>query len=303
MTATPNTGTPDWQRGVVGAGKLLATIAAGTNTATVDVPPNAQTVLISYREFIINPAVTVVGVTSGLSYPGIQRTWQSGLGGDPVFLFSVLPALDAQVVVTWSGVLTVPTYIYSMTATEIVDVPELAGLLVQPVNETDQEGVLIVGYDGTNYQAVKTDNTGELLVRDQSVLEAMAQPGWGAPGQLVAMGGQYSGTLEPIQTDYNGRLIPQVPTQGLTGTLAAGTTQIAPDTSPSPKYLYGLDIAAAVGVQATVTLTDAGGDSIGMIVTPTTGESKSIDIKGFTAYSAVSIITDQPIKYCLRYFY
>lgn len=159
MTVT-NVGTPDWQRGTVGAGKILASLPSTTTTTRVDVPANAQTLVIVDKGGTSITALVVSGVSTNMEYPGMVRTFPAGLGNGNLYLFTVLPGLDSQVDVQVSPGFLGQWYIYSMTATALIDVAELSGI-VQPT-WTVLNGVTVPtgGWDGSHYEVFSCDSNG-----------------------------------------------------------------------------------------------------------------------------------------------
>lgn len=95
--------TPDYQFGVVNAQKLLATVPNGTNSVTVGVPPNAETLIVLTPGGINLFRCQVTGVTSGLSYAGIILPGQASASSGLQWFFDVSQAVDAQVTVTLSA--------------------------------------------------------------------------------------------------------------------------------------------------------------------------------------------------------
>jgi hypothetical protein len=125
--------TPDYQRGVVSAQSLLAVVPAHTLTATVGIPPNAETlVLISAAFTGVGVAVSCVGVTSGVTYPA-QRTREAGNPNAEYSVYvDVSSAADQEVVLTVSGSFGVPWYVYSDAGVHVVtDTSKYSNLLGQ----------------------------------------------------------------------------------------------------------------------------------------------------------------------------
>lgn len=99
--------TPDYQRGVVNAQVLLATVAAGTHTVTVGVPPNAESIMISLDGGAVTAGnAAMVGVSTGALYAGAAIK----IAGSPftsAWVFDAAEVVDAQVNVsvpsTWAS--------------------------------------------------------------------------------------------------------------------------------------------------------------------------------------------------------
>lgn len=117
--ATPaSVDTPDYQRGVVSAQKLLATVPGGTAAATVGLPPNVETLVVVVPGFDLTSA-TCVGVTSNATYPGIATRTGQGAGLTTAMYFDVSAALDASVTVTAGAAPNNTWYIYGDSGVHI----------------------------------------------------------------------------------------------------------------------------------------------------------------------------------------
>ena len=88
--------TPDYQRGIVNAQKLLSTGNAGTGTVTVGVPPNCETLIVVLENPAATDSAAVVGVTSGYSYPGIQSLNNKAFQSTRTWFFDVTNTIDTQ---------------------------------------------------------------------------------------------------------------------------------------------------------------------------------------------------------------
>lgn len=100
ISGPPQFGSPDGQRGITTAQKLLATTAPGTSSATVTVPPNAETIVVAVPLPPAGPKAVCQGVTTGFDYPGLSAPSQYSTPSHAEFLFDVSSALDAQVTIT-----------------------------------------------------------------------------------------------------------------------------------------------------------------------------------------------------------
>lgn len=187
-------GTPDWQRGVVSAGKLLATMAAGTSTVTVAVPPNARSLVVCLS-YVEQPAfVEVKGTTTGRSYVG--NTFPADIQpaySDSFYVFDVASQLDAEVTISLPAATTDPWYVYSSTATSILSIPDLSATMANPVYLGSPPGITIIGWDGTPHaQALATDKVGRLAIMPPT--DAVSLPLTVASEQILARsttGGYY----------------------------------------------------------------------------------------------------------------
>lgn len=113
ISSPPNYGTPDWQRGFYSAQKLLASVAANVGNVTVNVPPNAESLVINVNgNLTVGKAIVQVhGLGSGIFYnavllPGAANTFSS-------WFTDVSEAIDTQVKVTILPTPTDPWFVYA----------------------------------------------------------------------------------------------------------------------------------------------------------------------------------------------
>ena len=161
----PNIGTPDWQRGTVGAGKLLATVPGTDTSVTVSVPPNAQSLVIVVSYSSPENYVEVKGVTTGRGYTGALRTSDEPPSyGDAWYYFAVSSSLDEQVTVTLAAAPTSDWYVLSETGVTMVDVAELIGVQQYDYN-TANSGLAVLGWSwqAKNYSSLVIDSFGRLV--------------------------------------------------------------------------------------------------------------------------------------------
>lgn len=112
--------TPDYQRGVVAAQKLLATVPAGTDLVTVGVPPNTETLVVVGGDPTSMATAMCFDTANGMQYVG-RRVQSPGL--DPVnftWFFDVSAAVSQQASVALGGEPTAAWTVYSDTGTHIV---------------------------------------------------------------------------------------------------------------------------------------------------------------------------------------
>ena len=128
-------GTPDNQRGIITPGKLLATVAAGTATVTVAIPPNGVNLLIA-TEGSSPPAVfSIVGVTTGFKYPTSFMPGDTGYTYDTFIVCSIFSQLDLEVVITFGVAPVTPWYVVASASVEkviIANMPNPASTVVGP---------------------------------------------------------------------------------------------------------------------------------------------------------------------------
>lgn len=118
--------TPDFQRGVVSAQALLASVAGGVGTVRVGVPPNAETVIVTMPNATGNNLATVTGVTSGDVYAGAKCVAPAFMAINNTWFFDVSAAVDTQVDVTITPAPPLAWFVYSDAAAHIIaDVTKL----------------------------------------------------------------------------------------------------------------------------------------------------------------------------------
>ena len=153
MAGTP-IGTPDWQRGVVDASKLLATVAAGTDSQVVGIPPNAKTLVVCFSHGDTPVSIEVVGDTTGIVYPGAPIPSLNIASTDVQYAFPVSSSLDDQVTVNLTGTISYSWYVYAHSGTSVVTDANLA---TPPV---PTESVLKVAMSGTSVSVLAAPTTG-----------------------------------------------------------------------------------------------------------------------------------------------
>ena len=159
-----NIGTPDWQYGVVSAGTLLASEPSTSSSVSVDLPPNASTLMV-FTEFELTLYdVKCVGNTTGVEYPGLVRAPAQGIQMRSVVLFDVASQVDSSVTITLFQGPATPWYVYSSSGTHVVDVPELAMLVVEESLNPHGYGIMALGSDGAEARYLSTDSSGKLQV-------------------------------------------------------------------------------------------------------------------------------------------
>jgi hypothetical protein len=127
-----NIGTPDYQRGVVSAQALLATVPANTATFTVGVPPNTETLAVIFPGVASVSAISCTGTTTGATYLGVYTQPQSAIPADGTYFFDVSSAIDASVTITVTNPPASSWYVYSDSGVHIVaDVSKLTNNLRQ----------------------------------------------------------------------------------------------------------------------------------------------------------------------------
>ena len=159
----PNVGTPDWQRGLVTAGKLLATVPGGSDTTTVTIPANAATIVVALSSAISPLTIDVVGVTTGYVYPASLRYSTSGFGGGTSAICAVSSQLDSELTVTLSSAPANPWYVYAESGVGVVNIPEVQLTLAKAGDPVNPWGIETLGSDGTNSRIISTDSNGRQI--------------------------------------------------------------------------------------------------------------------------------------------
>lgn len=95
--------TPDYQRGVVSAQKLLGSFPGSQLFATVGIPPNAESLVIITAEPVGVVAPNVVGATTGSVYAGVSLPSPPGSVGTFTGVFDISSAADSSVTIEWNG--------------------------------------------------------------------------------------------------------------------------------------------------------------------------------------------------------
>lgn len=94
--------TPDYQRGVVNAQRLLAVVPGDTQQVSVSLPPNAETLIVLTPPASGGGEVTVTGADTGVLYRGADIGAVPGVGGGSLSYFDIAGAVDETVTVAWS---------------------------------------------------------------------------------------------------------------------------------------------------------------------------------------------------------
>lgn len=142
-----NIGTPDWQRGVVNAQKLLAVGSVGEQELEITLPANAKTLIIVAPIIGQSPGAKVTGMTTGAIYP-VSTLLAGGAGDEWQFHYATISgALDAKVKARLSETPTAKWYIYTDTAQHVELNPVLEGVAGEAENPPPAKALLIAGKD------------------------------------------------------------------------------------------------------------------------------------------------------------
>ena len=142
--AGPIVDTPDYQRGLVNAQKLLATTPGATHVLNVGVPPNAETLVIS-APGTNNVTPAVQGTTTNTFYPVVPvPPAVIGLPAMSMWMADISQALDATVTITFPNPLSATWYVYSDAGVRLtMDVAVSAA--VGSSGTAEPTGAMVVG--------------------------------------------------------------------------------------------------------------------------------------------------------------
>ena len=117
ISSPPNYGSPDWQRGAYSAQKLLASVPAAKTSVTVNVPPNAEALVIMASLPSVSAPVICGGLQSGRSYIGARAVIPGPPTQDATYFFDVSGTVDTQVLVTLPVASVAAWYVYADAGT------------------------------------------------------------------------------------------------------------------------------------------------------------------------------------------
>lgn len=153
--------TPDYQRGVVSAQKLLATVPDTETSVTVGIPPNAETIVV-LAPGSLNPAdFTCKGATSGLDYPPVPYGPSETGANTTSIVFDVSAAVDSSVTITYGFAAAFVWYVYSDSAAHVHTNAYLARTQNQAGSAAPVDALQVGGTDGTDLRAIRTDTNGQ----------------------------------------------------------------------------------------------------------------------------------------------
>ena len=158
-----NVGTPDWQRGIVTAGKLLGAFPYSQTSAVVNIPPNAESLIVVVPGSVSPGTLSAVGVTTSMQYPGTKRLGLGTFSTSSMFLFNVSSSLDAQITLSWSGFAEYDWWAYSDNASMIVDVPGVNALTQSAGYPQIDQGILSMGVEGQTAHVIEVDANGRQI--------------------------------------------------------------------------------------------------------------------------------------------
>ena len=296
MSPNPNVGTPDWQNGIVNAQLLLATVPGATLTKVVNVPPNAESIIvITYCATRPVPA-TVVGVASGYSYP---TNFNYVIAGGNYYTFTFIDAstvVDSQVIVSIYPAVQGPWYIYSDAASHISYDPTMATLLQSNGAPYSGTGVNLFGLNGGAVEPLLADASGHLLTIDAVLELAVAALNATIPADAVQVGGSDGANLRALRTDSTGQLIPIVPSHTTSAVLGVNAfTQLLAALGSGNYYLFGVDFRNDTAAAQAISIADSGGNYFSTARVPA-GDTRSVDLSGYKYGGVVNQISSSAVN-------
>ena len=157
-----NVGTPDWQRGVVSAQKLLATFPAGQALGVVDLPSNVSSLIVLIENNHVAQLSGCQGMTSGSDYPVAPYSTTGSGYQHNAWVVAVGSAQDSQVTLVWNAAPTEPWVVIGDASTRMVADLSLLNVTAPPQNFALGNALIVAGVDGSNAYALATDQSGVL---------------------------------------------------------------------------------------------------------------------------------------------
>jgi hypothetical protein len=112
--------TPDYQRGVVNPQLLLANVAAGTASVTVQIPPNAETLIVTAADMADGGTIFVQGTGSLYKYTGVRLPSQPHMTAAVSWYFDISQAVDDEVLVQFTDAPGTGWFVYADSGTHLV---------------------------------------------------------------------------------------------------------------------------------------------------------------------------------------
>lgn len=199
--------TPDYQRGGVAPGTLLATFAGTVLTGTVHPPSNTDVLWInSAQQGSFKPQV--LAANSGISFPVFPVKYV-GNGGVPGFYWVALVEIQQGqgITVVWTGRGAVGWQVFAQSGGRAVydlAIAQASGFNGNPADETM---LLVGGWDGTDYRILLTDATGALVVAGSTFPNVVGVPGAAPPPDALQVAGTDGALLRVPLLDGTGRVL------------------------------------------------------------------------------------------------
>lgn len=159
-----NAGTPDYQRGIVSAGKILHIDTGSSGSANVTPPPNAESLLIHAPWSAVSAIPIVTGLASGLEYPCSLMVGPQTQALNSYFVCAIDVATDASYSVSVGVAPGVPWYVSSDTlARQTID-PNVAQATAYPQGTLAKLAMQVAGSDGVAQRVLETDSSGRQII-------------------------------------------------------------------------------------------------------------------------------------------
>lgn len=163
MSPVTVVGSPDYQHGITTAQKLLGTFTSAQASATVSVPPNAETIVVMADSATPLTMLSCVGATTGYSYPISVSYLNNGGVNEAQYFINASGQVDAQLVLTWVTAPSAGWSVYSDQAPHVSFDPNLGLLVNERESPLGAWGVLLLGTDTVNQHALETDSNGRQI--------------------------------------------------------------------------------------------------------------------------------------------
>lgn len=159
---TPDT--PDYQRGVTGAQKLVALVPSGTSSVVVGIPPNAESLAIYVPQPGYAAGITATGVTTGFEYPSTVIPVSGFETANYSAAVQVSSVVDNQVTISLGEAPTVSWYIVANQGIRLVTELTIRSAMGGRGASQPVDGLLTLGSDGTNAHPMFMDTQGRQYV-------------------------------------------------------------------------------------------------------------------------------------------
>lgn len=198
MSAQP-VGAPDWQRGVVSAGKLLGKFAGPQTFVTVAIPPNAENIVVIGDLLADGLPIQASGVTSTASYPVIEVNTSTPTYTSLLWIIPVSSAIDSQLTIEFQSFTSGNYYVASDVGGDLFTAGLLSQIAQYNGNGINTYGVLAFG-DSLGYgKPIALDVAGRVI--------PMVPTSWQGPTALALTNTQLiaapaSGSLYLFGVDF-----------------------------------------------------------------------------------------------------
>lgn len=207
-------GTPDWQRGVVGAQVVFGPFSSAATSENIGLPANTKSIHILQAPAAGGGIPTVQGTTTNTFYPVFVITPVSAGADNLSHIAAVDPAADQVVTVTLPAAPSSNWYVVAdQSPLHVADM-----ILEQVIGKDGITGptrsVQVAGQDASNVlHPLLIDSLGRLETADQVLDLAVAATGAVAPADAVQIGGTDTLHLQALRMNRQGLpyVIPSAP--------------------------------------------------------------------------------------------